>query len=273
MVFGTGSPAWTLLELRPAPAEGGWWEPGGLSWRVTMTHFSALSCPPAALPPSLIASLTFLMRLEDSLTVTSHSTFFTLHHCIVLWGGQHLFPWGKSFLPCCAISGWLASHSQAGWRPFCCVNKMVEQLLRSSPHVSIPWYSLCSGLCFHFPPCTCGHTCSLHLLGMFYGRKMSEPFSDHSLLFFPLLDSHNTTLLMISSPSASIFSPHMKVDHIFMLTSLFSAYFFILISWHIFLLLFPRSTEYFLGLVDNRRRRKQFIYLPNLSVLAHPLSF
>lgn len=150
---------------------------------------------------------------------------------------------------------------------------MVVQLPRLFPHVSIPWYSLCSGLCFHFPLCTCGHTCSLHLLGMFYGRKMSEPFSDHSLLFLPLLDSHNTTLLVISSPSARVFPPHMKVDHIFMLTSLFPAYSFILISWHIFLLLFPRSTEYFLGLTDNRGRRKQFIYLANLSVLAYPLSF
>lgn len=74
---------------------------------------------------------------------------------------------------------------------------------------------------FHFILGTYGHICSLDQLGMSM-EETSVPFSGHSLLSNQIPDSHDITLIEIFSPSATVFSPHMKVEYVFMLTSCFS---------------------------------------------------
>lgn len=93
-----------------------------------------------------------------------------------------------------------------------CVDKMAMQLLRQLPHFKTPWYSLCSGLCFHLALCTCGHTCPLHQLGMFYGRnECAILWSQPAFPFTPWL---TPTLIETAISSASSFSPHMMVNYV-----------------------------------------------------------
>lgn len=110
-----------------------------------------------------------------------------------------------------------------------CVDKMAVQLLRQLPHFKIPWYSLCSGLCFHFALCTCGHTCPLHQLGMFYGRnECAILWSQPPFPFTPWLTWHHFNQDCYSF-CQFLFSPY-DGELFLTLTSLFSIYSFILIS-------------------------------------------
>ena len=126
-------------------SEDGWWDPGGLLCWVSLTHCSALSCPPAAPPTSLVCIINFphSWGLKICQTLSSNSAFFGLRHFIGLWGRQYLFQWGNPILP------WLLPLASS-LHPACrqrgdlllCVDKMTVELPKQARNFKIPWYSL-----------------------------------------------------------------------------------------------------------------------------------
>lgn len=139
-----------------------------------MTHRHALSCSPATPTASLVCIFSFPHSL-DLKTLSSHSTFFLLHHLIHWFMGKTIAMSTRQVYSAMLLP-WAGCLHPAGRRagdPFVVCRSYGSGITQAAPSLQNSFIvsTAMAFVVFFLALFTYGHTCSLHRLEMFYGRN------------------------------------------------------------------------------------------------------